>query len=351
MRALVTGGSGFIGRHLAHALARRGAEVVNLDLVAAGHAPPFADEVIGDVRDPAAVREALAGCDLVVHLAAAHHDYGIERDTYFDVNESGARVLCAAMEREGVRRALFTSTVAVYGGGDDEPDEATVPRPTSPYGASKLAGERVFQEWAGRGESRAVTVLRPSVVFGPWHYANVYALLRQIDAGRYLQVGDGRNYKSLVYVRNLVDAALFLLDREPGAAMEVCNYVDKPDLRSAEIAALLYAALGRPVPRLRVPLGLALAMAAPLDAVSALTGRPIVVSRQRIRKLASDQTRFAARRVRDLGFVPRFSLAEGVEDMVRWYVQEGRDRAPIVHLPPAQVVVGAQTLAGAARAH
>jgi len=216
MRALVTGGSGFIGRHLARALAQRGVEVVNLDLVPPRHDPPFEYSVIGDVRDPRAVREALAGCDVVVHLAAAHHDYGLERATYFDVNENGTRVLCEATREAGVRRVLFTSSVAVYGDGEAGPGERTRPAPVSPYGASKLAGEAVLAEWAQRGEARAATVIRPSVVFGPWHYANMYALLRQIDAGRYVQVGDGRNVKSLVYVRNLVDAALFLLDREPG---------------------------------------------------------------------------------------------------------------------------------------
>ncbi len=240
------------------------------------------------------------------------------------------------MGAAGVGRLLFTSSVAVYGGGADEPDEDTRPAPESPYGASKLAGERVLAQWAARGESRAATVLRPSVVFGPWHYANVYALLRQIDAGRYLQVGDGRNVKSLVYVRNLVDAMLWLLDREPGAGFEVSNYVDKPDLSSAGIAAALHVALGRTPPRMRVPLGLALALAAPLDALAAVTGRNVVVTRRRIRKLAQDRTCFAAGRIRAWGFRPRWTLADGIEDMVRWYVDEGRDSTPVAYLPPAR---------------
>jgi nucleoside-diphosphate-sugar epimerase len=339
MRALVTGGSGFIGRHLSRALVRAGYEVVNLDLVPPRHDPPFLRTVVGDVRDEWAVHDALRGCELVVHLAAAHHDHGIERETYFDVNEGGTRVLCAGMSNAGVRRALFTSTVAVYGSATAEPDESTKPQPETAYGQSKLGAECLLAEWAAEGGGH-VTVLRPAVVFGPHHFANMYTLVRQIECGRFLPVGDGRNCKSLVYVHNLVDAALFLLRQPAVAPFEVYNYVDKPDLGSWEIADRIYEALGREPTIFRVPLPVALALAAPLEAVQKLRGAPIVVSRARIRKLAEADTRFAADRIRERGFVPRYSLQHGLDDMVRWYVEEGRTAAPHVQLPPAQPVTG-----------
>ncbi len=336
MRTLMTGGSGFIGRHLARALARQGMDVVNLDLVPPRHDPPFVRTVIGDVRDERAVRDAIRGCAAVVHLAAAHHDHGIDERTYFDVNEHGTRVLCDAMTEAGVQRVLFTSTVAVYGSRHEEPDESAPPAPETPYGASKLAAEHVLAEWAGHALGPSVVVLRPAVVFGPHHFANMYSLVRQIDSGRFLPVGDGRNGKSLAYVHNLVDAATFLLAGAPRAPFEVFNYVDKPDLGSWEIADRIYEALGREPPMFRVPLPVALALATPLEAFASLTGKPIVVSRARIRKLAQADTRFAARRIRERGFVPRHSLDDGLREMVRWYVEEGRTLEPAVHLPPPQ---------------
>lgn len=335
MKVLMTGGSGFIGRHLARALVRQGASIVNLDLVAPRHDPPFVRTLLADVRDARAVREAVRGCRLVVHLAAAHHDQGIDERTYFDVNERGTGVICDAMRDEGVRRLLFTSTVAVYGSRHAEPDELTPPAPESPYGRSKLAAESVIHAWANEHEGHA-TILRPAVVFGPHHFANVYSLVRQIDSGRYLPVGDGRNVKSLVYVHNLVDAASYLLSMMPRERVETFNYVDKPDLGSWEIADRIAEALGRAPSMFRVPLPLALALALPIEAYGAVRKRPMAVSRARIRKLAAAETRYAAARIRERGFVPAHDLLDGLADMVRWYVDEGRSLQPAVHLPPAE---------------
>lgn len=339
MRVLVTGGSGFIGRHLGAALARSGAEVVNLDLVAPPLPSVYVRSLQGDVRDPGCVRAALTDCSLVVHLAAAHHDFGIAEQTFHDVNEGGTRVLCAELARAGVSRALFFSSVAVYGDAGTEPDEDTPPAPLTPYGASKLAAERVLADWSAQAAGRRALVLRPSVVFGEHHFANVYALVRQIESGRYLQVGAGGNRKSLAWVHNVVDAVLHLLARDEPVAFRVYNYADKPDLSSAEIAREIHAALGREPSRVRLPLPLALALAAPIDALSALTGRDLAVSRARIRKLAQAQTVYAAHRIRETGFVPRTDLRDALRRMVDWYVREGRGLSPRVHRPPAQPVL------------
>jgi nucleoside-diphosphate-sugar epimerase len=337
MRTLMTGGSGFVGRHLCRALAARGHEIVNLDLAAPDPALPFARTVVGDVRDPRAVDAALAGCDLVVHLAAAHHDFGVEEATYYDVNENGMHVLCDRMSARGVRRLVFTSSVAVYGDAAAEPDERTVPRPYSPYGASKLAAERVLRAWVQEGDGCRAVVLRPAAIFGEHHFANMYALIRQIASGLYVQVGDGTNRKSLAYVDNVVDAVLFLLARDAPAPLEIYNYADKPDLSSAQLAHVIHDELGRGPPRMRLPLGIALALAAPLDAVAALTRRNLAVSRARIRKLAEAETRFAADAIRAAGFEARVPLEAGLRAMVRWFESEGHALEARPRLPPPTV--------------
>lgn len=344
MRTLITGGSGFVGRHICRALAARGRELVNLDLVPADPALPFARTVVGDVRDERAVDTALAGCEFVVHLAAAHHDFGLDEATYWDVNERGTRLLCERMERAGVPCIAFLSSVAVYGDTMPEPDESAVPRPYSPYGASKLAAEGVLRTWAAATADRRVLVLRPTAIFGEHHYANVYALVRQIAAGRYLQVGDGANRKSLACVENVVDAMQYLLARDAPARFEVWNYVDKPDLTSAELANLIHDELGRAPPRVRLPLGVALTLAAPLDAFARLAQRNNPVSRARIRKLAEAETVYSADAVRRAGFQPRVTLERGLRAMVRWYVEEGHALARAPRLPPAQVQAASAAL-------
>ena len=322
MRICVTGGAGFIGRHFCRRLAPDGGIESILDIRGTAEPGDFR-EVVGDIRDPVAVAEALRGADALLHLAAAHHDFGISRDTFFSVNETGARVLCEGLDDAGIRTACFFSTVAVYGPDAVDPDETSPCDPVSPYGESKLAGEAVFREWASQGDGRSVLIIRPTVTFGPGHFANVYTLIRQIRSRMFMRVGEGTNYKSLVYVDNLVDATLGLWSDLPPGAVDVCNMVDKPDLTSREIAEAIYAALGRKPPRVSIPLAAALVASLPFDLVIALTGKNLPVSSARVRKFAEAHTRFAARRLADAGLRGAVSLPEGLKRMVEWYEQEG----------------------------
>lgn len=341
MKVLVTGGAGFIGQYFAPALAAAGHSTVALDLARA--ADPAAPVVLGDLRDRAALEAALGGCDTVLHLAAAHHDFGISRDTFFSVNETGARTLTDAMDAQGVRELCFFSTVAVYGDAPPPYDEETSPAPNTPYGASKLAGEQVFRQWTARGEGRRCLVIRPTVTFGPGNFANMYSLIREIDRGRFLRVGRGTNIKSLSYVENLVAATLYLWSRPERAPFEVFNYIDKPDLTSGKIVAAVYEDLGRPLSKLSVPYPVARALALPFDAVIAVTGRNLPISSARLKKLVLSETRYEADRVRAAGFVPPVDLREGIRRMVAWYRTAGKTQSPRVCLPPAEIAGGPNT--------
>ena len=339
MRILITGGGGFIARHFVERLSREGGGVrlTLFDLVPPDWDPGAAQVVIGDVRDRRALLHAAAGCDAVLHLAAAHHDSGIAPETYYDVNEGGARTLCEVLDRIGVGNVCFFSTVAVYGAAPEPRLEDTPPRPISPYGASKLAAERVFESWVARAPGRRAIVIRPPVVFGAGNFANMYALIRQIDSGRFLQIGSGRNVKSLVYVENLVAATLLAWRREGAPSFEVVNVVDKPDLTSRQIADVLFRALGKAPPRHSIPLGLGLALGLPFDAFSLLTGRSLPVSTARIRKYAAEQTKFEADKLARLGFRARVGLEEGLRRMVAWYHREGGGQVATARRPPARL--------------
>jgi nucleoside-diphosphate-sugar epimerase len=289
------------------------------------------------VRDRPALLRAARGCDAVLHLAAAHHDSGLSPSTYHDVNEGGARTLCSILDEVGIRNVCFFSTVAVYGAAPEPRHEDTAPQPTTPYGESKLAAERVFRDWVAAAKERRVLVVRPPVVFGAGNFANMYALIRQIDSGRFLRVGSGDNVKSLVYVDNLVDAAL-LAWRRPATGFEIVNVVDKPDLTSREIADIVFRALGKKPPRVSIPLSLGIALGLPFDAVSRITGHRLSVSTARIRKYAADQTKFEADKLSRLGFRAGVSLEEGLRRTVAWYQHEGRAKATKERLPPASVM-------------
>jgi len=346
-RLLITGGAGFIGRYYFELLTEQGVDFAILDLVKPSWDIKGVPCYVGDVRDPAAVRAALAGCTRVLHLAAAHHDFGIDYNTYFDVNENGAKVLCQEMDAAGITDCCFYSSVAIYGDATPPITETTPSLQKHPYGASKYAAEKVFQQWVASGGGRSCLVIRPTITFGPRNFANMYSLIRQIDSGKFARVGKGENVKSLSYVENIVRATLFLWAKpviagctDPAlgrAPIDAFNFVEKPDLASADIAGQIYQSLGkRPLP-FAVPLWAALAMAVPFDVMIKVTGKNLPVSSMRIRKLFSMETKFEADKLRRAGFVSPIALKQGIDRMVRWYLAEGKGQPAVWRVPPAKV--------------
>lgn len=345
MKILITGGSGFIGAYFHRDLRALGqTDLVNLDLVEPEGLAAQAAYVKGDIRDPKALDRAMAGVDLVINLAAAHHDFGIAHDTYYSVNEHGSERVCEAMDRAGIKRAVFYSTVATYGTAPTPHHEDAPTAPESPYGGSKLKGEAVFRRWTEQGDGRRALVIRPTVTFGPENFANMYSLIRQIDSGKYLRFGAGTNIKSLSYVENIVDATLFLLgmkDQKPNRAIapfEIFNFIDKPDMTSTQISDTVSKCLGKkPAPC--VPYAVGMLLGIPFDVVIGLTGKNLPISRARIRKLYKTETKFEADKILSTGFKPTIPLAEGIDRMVKWYQAGGKDRDATWHIPPAEPVM------------
>ena len=345
-KVLVTGGAGFIGSRIVEALVASGTTVVVLDLLPPVRRVPGVRYAIGDVRDLATLRAAVEGVDGVFHLAAAHHDSNIARQTYFDVNQTGTENLCEAMSAAGVASICFFSTCAVYGNTPEPHTESSAVAPEGPYGQSKLAAESALTRWAALSPERRLLVMRPPAVFGPGNYANMFSLIDQIARRRYAQVGSGSNCKSLAYVENLVAATLALWRSGTSGTF---NYVDKPDLTSAAIAACIRRALGRSQMRISIPLGAALVAVAPIEMASRLLGRDPRISRARIRKFAYDRTVFDADKVRKAGFTPAITLEEGIARMVEWYLAEGAALGATARIPPSNTVPGVRYLEAEAR--
>lgn len=336
MRILITGGTGFIASFFVEALHAQGHQLSLLDLWMPEKDMEGVTFLRGDVRDPIAVEEALRGCDAVLHLAAAHHDFGIEPDTYFSVNRGGTRTLCEQMKKEGVSELCFFSSVAVYGP-DGNHDESEKPEPQNPYGASKFAAEKVLNEWVSEDPRRACLNLRPAMTFGPGNFANMFKLIRQIDSGRFYPVGRGSNKKSMAFVTNLVEATLHLWPKAD-CGVRVLNYADKPDMSSRDIVRAIYHALGKKPPPGFLPLGPTLWAARVLDRVSAVFGQTPAISSQAAEKFAGIQSVFPSDRIESAGFHPGVSLQGGIQRTVDWYRTVPGGRA-MARIPPAEVQV------------
>lgn len=344
LKILITGGSGFIAEYFHRDLSALGHELVNLDLIDPKGPQAQMAHVRGDIRDPKALDRAMEGVDMVVNLAAAHHDFGIAHDTYYSVNEHGSQQVCDAMDRAGVKDVIFYSTVAVYGNAPTPHEETAPTAPNTPYGGSKLKGEGVFQRWVERGDGRRALVIRPTVTFGVHNFANMYSLIRQIHSGKYFRFGAGTNIKSLSYVENIVDATLFLKglnESRPNREIEhfeVFNYIDKPDLTSTEISDTVSKCLGKkPAPAM--PYAMGMLMGLPFDAVIAMTGKNLPISTARVKKMFKTETKFEADKLLNAGYTPKVPLKEGIDRMVQWYLREGKDENAEWHQPPAEPVM------------
>jgi len=346
LKILITGGSGFIGAYFHRDLAALGHELVTIDLVdpAPGSLASQSAFVKGDIRDPKALDRAMIGVDMVVNLAAAHHDFGIADETYYSVNEYGSQMVCEAMDRAGVKELVFYSTVAVYGDAPTPHEETAPTAPNSPYGGSKLKGEGVFSNWVNQGDGRNALIIRPTVTFGIDNFANMYSLIRQIDSGKYFRFGPGTNIKSLSYVENIVHATLFLkgmLDEQPSRAIEafeIFNYIDKPDLTSTEISNTVSACLGKkPAPAMPYAMGMLLGL--PFDIVIKLTGKNLPISTARVKKMFKTETKFEADKLLEVGYQPKVPLKEGIDRMVKWYMESGKNENAQWHQPPAEPVM------------
>jgi UDP-glucose 4-epimerase len=220
MRALVTGGAGFIGSHIVDSLLGRGDEVVVLDDLDTGfreNVDPRARLVVGSVADEEAVRDAVGGCDIVFHQAAHKAVLrSIESPLATDtVNAHGTLTVLNSALAAGVTRVVHASSSSVYGGATRLPtpeDEITLPR--SPYAVSKLAAEhycRIFTELHGL----ETVALRYFNVYGPRQradatYAAVIPLfIDALLAGRAPTVhGDGLQSRDFTYISDVVEANL-----------------------------------------------------------------------------------------------------------------------------------------------
>ena len=353
MKVLITGGTGFIGRYFTSELMALGHQVVVYDMHPFEDGVPAVDVaavkyVQGDIRDVAAMTTAMSGCDAVLHLAAAHHDFGITEATFEDVNVDGARKLCHAMDKNGIDNACFFSSVAIYGEAKPPVSENAPANAVLPYGKTKHGAEGVFREWVASGETDAkkkrCLTIRPTVTFGMGNFANMFTLIKQIDKNRFLPVGAGTNIKSLSYVENTVDATLklWLEPKHELDAYTPFNYVCKPDMASGEIAEIIYEALGKKPPGFKVPYWFARLLALPLDIVIAITGKNLPVSGARIKKMAKAQTQYESKAIRDAGFEQKIPLREGIEKMVKWYTETGKveaEKGVKRRLPPEQPTI------------
>jgi len=311
LRILVTGAAGFIGSHLADRLAAE-SEVVLVDDFSIGRREnlsgiegrPGVGIIEADITDRERMREVMRGVDVVFHLAISDLRTSIRHPWMsHDINAGGTLSLCLAALEHGVARFVYVSSSEVYGTAERVPMAEDHPlRPTTVYGASKLAGE-LYAQACHRTHGLPVTVVRPFNTYGPrephegMRAEVIPRFLLELKAGREPVVfGDGSQTRDFTFVEETV-AGIVAAGECDALVGDVVNVARGREVSIAEIARLLAEQAGRPDARVR--------HADP---------RPGDVHRH-----YADISK--ARRL--LGFDPRIDIREGLARTVAWFDARG----------------------------
>lgn len=320
--SVVTGGGGFVGRHLVASLLERGDDVRIIDIQRP--ADCVAEFVEADITNEQAMHDALAGADTVFHNASVVHTKQNQEDFVWKVNLDGTRHVLAACRKHGIGKLVYVSSGSVvYEGKDIENGNESLPYSSisqAPYADSKIEAEK--EVLAANGEGGVATVaLRPHVVFGPGDSRFLPAVIKHSKSGRLkYQVGRGTWLSDYTYVQNLVDALLaadekLALDSViAGQAYFITNGEPMPFW---DFVKKVLSRLGLPPLRGKIPHQIVYAIAAVKEGIDTLRGGTISpedgLTRFAIRYMCTHHYFSIDKARRDFGYEPKVSVAEGIE--------------------------------------
>ena len=328
MRVLVTGGGGFLGGAVVRALKARGDDVVSL---ARGDYPLLravgVDTVRGDLGEARDVLAAAQGCDAVIHVAAKAGIWGAAAD-YERSNVLGTLNVLRACRELGISRLVFTSTPSVvHSGGDIAGGDESLPYAehfTSPYPQTKAVAEQMVL--AANDPLLATVALRPHLIWGPGDTQLVPRILDRARSGRLRLVAGGDALVDTTYVDDAAQAHLLALDRlAPGAACAGRPYfITSGDPRPIrDVINAILAAGGMPPVTASVPLPLAELAGLLAETVWRALGRrdDPPMTRFLARQLATAHWFDISAARRDLDYVPRVTIEEGMRRLELWLTE------------------------------
>lgn len=325
MKALVTGGGGFLGQYIVERLIQRGDEV---RVLARGSYPELqaigVEMVQGDIEKKDDVLRACHGIDIVFHTAAKVGVFGRYKD-FYKTNVIGTRNLIEACLERGVRKFVFTSSSSVaYGGEDQINADETTPYPQtylSPYAETKAISEQMAL--VANGPKLLTVALRPHLIFGPRDKYIIPSVLKKAKGGRLRIVGNGKNLTDLTYVENCAEAHLLAADhlKEGSAVCGQAYYITQGE------PVVLWKWVNRILKEMRIPPiekqispKIAYAIAALFDTLYRIfqfASEP-PLTRVVVQQLSTTHTYNISKAKRDFGYTPKISTEEGLRKTFQW---------------------------------
>ena len=310
--AVIFGGGGFIGTHLARTLAAAPSygRVVSADIASPDTPVQGVEHTYCDVREEIPA-ELVEGATDFFNLAAVHRTPGHAEHEYYETNVLGATNISEAARRHGVNRLVFTSSIAVYGPTEDPKTEASPLQTESAYGWSKLFAERIHQAWRAEDDARRLVIARPAVIFGAGENGNFTRLSQALRKKMFVYPGRKDTIKACGHVSELVRALLWTLDLDRRETLFNFCYPDSYSME--EICDTFQEVTDAPKPLGLVPLPLMMLAGFGAEVASGF-GIRTDINRARIQKVVRS-TNIVPDTLMKLGYVYETDLTEG---MRRW---------------------------------
>ncbi|SDD23253.1 Nucleoside-diphosphate-sugar epimerase [Paenibacillus sp. UNCCL117] len=325
MKALVTGGTGFLGGHLARRLCALGWEVT-----AAGRNEEQGRRLraegirfaSADLADGEKMQSLCAGQTAVFHCGAMSAAWGRYADFYASNVSGTAHVVEGCLKHE-VRRLIHVSTPSIYFGAAHRlnVNERMQPaaRQASSYSRTKWMAEQIVRQGLERGLQ--AVLIRPRAIFGPGDRTILPKLIRANAKSGVPMIDGGRGLVDLTYVDNAVEALILAYEAPDYALGQPYNITNGEPMKLADAASMLFAKLGQPLRTVKLPFAAAYGLGAILELAAALRpgAREPELTRASAGMLGRSQTLDISAARRDLGYVPAISVAEGLERFAGWW--------------------------------
>ena len=326
MKILITGGTGFLGRHLVWRLASSGAEVVFTGRNAAA-AGQVSGQAVGQVQwqplqhgtpDAATILAQVAErADVVIHCAALSTPWGRIED-FHNANVASTAEVLSACHANAVKRFVHISTPSLYFDFRDRlniREDSPLPSPVNEYARTKAAAEALV-----RAAPPAETViLRPRALFGPWDQTLMPRLLRVMQRGRLPVMRGGRIQLDLTYIDNVVDAVFLAATRPLPRPLMTYNVSNGEPQELLTLLEKMASEFSIPLRTRRLPWPIVRFAASSLEAVARLgNGKEPLLTRYSAGVLAFSQTLDISALQKDLGYQPAVSIDEGIRRHAAW---------------------------------
>lgn len=319
---VVFGGSGFVGTHLTPILLQKFEKVFLADIKnPCWHPGTTLPEdnriqyVKCDIRKAIDSNNFDGSIDCIINLAAIHTSPGHEPHEYFEANINGARNICAFAENVSCKKIIFTSSISVYGPGEDEKNEEMIPMPAIPYGSSKIIAEYIHREWFNKApHDRMLMTLRPGVIFGKGEGGNFTRIANALQKGIFSYPGRSDTIKACLYVKDICKFINESIDRPAGSYLFNFCYPEKITVK--DVVKTFKKVLGYKAPEFVIPFKMITSCAAVVNLIPLPAIKKMGLVPDRLVKLIKS-TNISSQKLVKSGFQFGFTFEEALKDWSR----------------------------------